>query len=152
MKETCAGGTIGLATKWLRILSLGGIDKIRNHLVANSIEREKHLKRQLWKLISGMCRGILGLFAIRGRRCDSWWLSSRYLTKSQGAFNIKSCPLCGSTLKDSTGTIDDTWNNTEIELCTGRALFMGSYANMFPLFDHNPRTAFKGFALKFSNL
>ena len=25
---------IGLATKWLRILSLGGIDKIRNHLVA----------------------------------------------------------------------------------------------------------------------
>ena len=27
----------GLATKWLRILSLGGIDKIRNHLVANPI-------------------------------------------------------------------------------------------------------------------
>ena len=29
--------TIGLATKWLRILSLGGIDKSRNHLVANPI-------------------------------------------------------------------------------------------------------------------
>ena len=29
---------IGLATKWLRILSLGGTDKIRNHLVANPIE------------------------------------------------------------------------------------------------------------------
>ena len=28
---------IGLATKGLRILSLGGIDKIRNHLVANPI-------------------------------------------------------------------------------------------------------------------
>ena len=28
---------IELATKWLRILSLGGIDKIRNHLVANPI-------------------------------------------------------------------------------------------------------------------
>ena len=28
--------SIGLATKWLRILSLGGIDKIRNYLVANS--------------------------------------------------------------------------------------------------------------------
>ena len=26
---------IRLATKWLGILSLGGIDKIRNHLVAN---------------------------------------------------------------------------------------------------------------------
>ena len=30
--------TIGLATKRLRILSLGGIDKIRNHLVANPID------------------------------------------------------------------------------------------------------------------
>ena len=29
--------SIGLATKWLRILSLGGIDKICNHLVANPI-------------------------------------------------------------------------------------------------------------------
>ena len=29
--------SIGLATKWLRILSLGVIDKIRNHLVANAI-------------------------------------------------------------------------------------------------------------------
>ena len=29
--------SIGLATKWLRILSLGGIDKIRIHLVANPI-------------------------------------------------------------------------------------------------------------------
>ena len=29
--------TIGLETKRLRILSLGGIDKIRNHLVANTI-------------------------------------------------------------------------------------------------------------------
>ena len=28
---------IGLATNWLRIFSLGGIDKIRNHLVANPI-------------------------------------------------------------------------------------------------------------------
>ena len=28
---------IGLATKWLRILSLGGIDKVRNHLVAKPI-------------------------------------------------------------------------------------------------------------------
>ena len=28
---------LGLATKWLRILSLGGIDKIRKHLVANPI-------------------------------------------------------------------------------------------------------------------
>lgn len=28
--------SIGMATKWLRILSLGGIDNIRNHLVANS--------------------------------------------------------------------------------------------------------------------
>ena len=32
-------GSIGLATKLLRILSLGGIDKIRNRLVANSIEK-----------------------------------------------------------------------------------------------------------------
>ena len=31
---------LGLATKWLRILSLGGIDKIRNHLVANPIVSE----------------------------------------------------------------------------------------------------------------
>ena len=30
-------GNIGLATKWLRIFLLGGIDKIRNHLVANPI-------------------------------------------------------------------------------------------------------------------
>ena len=29
--------TIGLATKWLRILSLGGMDKTRNHLVVNPI-------------------------------------------------------------------------------------------------------------------
>ena len=29
--------SIGLATKCLRILSLGGIDKIRDHLVANPI-------------------------------------------------------------------------------------------------------------------
>ena len=29
--------SIGLATKWLRILSLGGNGKIRNHLVANPI-------------------------------------------------------------------------------------------------------------------
>ena len=29
--------SIGLATKWLRILSLGGIDKIRIHFVANPI-------------------------------------------------------------------------------------------------------------------
>ena len=28
---------IRLATKWLRILPLGGIDKSRNHLVANLI-------------------------------------------------------------------------------------------------------------------
>ena len=28
---------IGLTTKWLRILSLGGNDKIRNHLAANPI-------------------------------------------------------------------------------------------------------------------
>ena len=28
---------IGLATKWLRILPLGGIDKIRNRLVSNLI-------------------------------------------------------------------------------------------------------------------
>ena len=31
-------GPIGLATKWLRILSLGDIDKIRIHLVANPTE------------------------------------------------------------------------------------------------------------------
>ena len=30
---------IGLITKWLRILSLGGNGKIRNHLVANPIDR-----------------------------------------------------------------------------------------------------------------
>ena len=30
-------GTVGLATKWLRILSLGDIDKTCNHLVANPI-------------------------------------------------------------------------------------------------------------------
>ena len=30
-------GFIVLATKWFRVLSLGGIDKIRNHLVANPI-------------------------------------------------------------------------------------------------------------------
>ena len=30
---------VGVATKRLRILSLGGIDKIRNHLVANPIYR-----------------------------------------------------------------------------------------------------------------
>ena len=29
---------IGLATKWLGILSLGGIEKIRNRLVANPIK------------------------------------------------------------------------------------------------------------------
>ena len=29
--------SIGLATKWLRILSISPNDKIRNHLVANSI-------------------------------------------------------------------------------------------------------------------
>ena len=32
-----------LATKWLRTLSLGGIDKIRNHLVSNPIEQEQRL-------------------------------------------------------------------------------------------------------------
>ena len=32
--------SIGLATKWLRILSLGGIDKMRDHLVANPIHIE----------------------------------------------------------------------------------------------------------------
>ena len=31
--------TIGLATKWLRIFLLGGNDKIRNHLVANQIDK-----------------------------------------------------------------------------------------------------------------
>ena len=30
-------GNVGLATKWLRILSLGGNDKIRNHLVSKTI-------------------------------------------------------------------------------------------------------------------
>ena len=34
---TFNAATIGLATKRLRILSLDGIDKIRNHLVANPI-------------------------------------------------------------------------------------------------------------------
>ena len=34
---TCLIGSIGLATKWLRVLSLGGNDKTRNHLVANPI-------------------------------------------------------------------------------------------------------------------
>ena len=34
---TNLSGYIGLATKWLRILSIGGIDKIRNHLVAKPI-------------------------------------------------------------------------------------------------------------------
>ena len=33
---------IGLATKWLRILSLGVIDKIRNHLVANKYLAAAH--------------------------------------------------------------------------------------------------------------
>ena len=32
---------IGLATKWLRILLLGDIDKTRNHLVANLIEPDE---------------------------------------------------------------------------------------------------------------
>ena len=36
---------IGLATKWLRIVSLGGIDKIRNHLLANPI-----LSEHCWRL------------------------------------------------------------------------------------------------------
>ena len=31
---------IGLATKWLRILPLGGIDKIRSHLVVNPVQLE----------------------------------------------------------------------------------------------------------------
>ena len=35
--------TIGLATKWSRILSLGGIDKIRNHLVANPVQYSSRL-------------------------------------------------------------------------------------------------------------
>ena len=33
----CDESSVGLATKLLRILSLGGIDKVRNHLVANPI-------------------------------------------------------------------------------------------------------------------
>ena len=45
---------IGLATKWLRILSLGGIAKIRNHLVANPIHSsntyklKKNYTKQKW--------------------------------------------------------------------------------------------------------
>ena len=35
---TCDFSTVGLATKWLRILSLDAIEKIRDHLVANPIE------------------------------------------------------------------------------------------------------------------
>ena len=42
--------TIGLATKWLRVLSLADIDKIRNHLVANTIET----KEEVW-LDGGRC-------------------------------------------------------------------------------------------------
>ena len=38
------GETMGLATKWLRILSLGGIDKLHNHLVANPIVRYNNNK------------------------------------------------------------------------------------------------------------
>ena len=40
-------GSIGLATKWLRILSLGGIDKIRNHLVTNPYSRFDRANSQL---------------------------------------------------------------------------------------------------------
>ena len=35
-KQGKAYYNIGLATKWLRILSLGDIDKIRNHLIATT--------------------------------------------------------------------------------------------------------------------
>ena len=40
-------GNIELATKWLRIFSLGDIDKIRNHLVANPIVRESTMFRKI---------------------------------------------------------------------------------------------------------
>ena len=40
-------GNIELATKWLRILSLGDIDKIRDHLVANPIVRESTMFRKI---------------------------------------------------------------------------------------------------------
>ena len=39
-KKKTNGSNIGLVTKWLRILSLNGNDKIRNHLVANPIVKK----------------------------------------------------------------------------------------------------------------
>ena len=51
-------GYIGLATKWLRILSLGGNDKIRNHLVASPIVR-KHLT---WKTLTNILDVLEKLF------------------------------------------------------------------------------------------
>ena len=42
---------IGLATKWLRILPLGGNDKIRNHLVANPIDRTTFYGTSTFRII-----------------------------------------------------------------------------------------------------
>ena len=53
---------IGLATKWLRILSLDGIDKIRNHLVANAI---------YYPLLSATAIYIFEIFAdLLSRNCS----------------------------------------------------------------------------------
>ena len=42
---------IGLATKWLRILPLDGNDKIRNHLVANPIDRTTFYGTSTFRII-----------------------------------------------------------------------------------------------------
>ena len=69
--EELVRDSIGLATKWLRILSLGGIDKFRNHLVANPISTCFYLwTRYFTRLIFYATDGML----VRAKKASKIYL------------------------------------------------------------------------------